>query len=418
MPDAQLVRVLDHAVAAAKKRGHAEVTPMHLIIALNSLDPDQFELDFGAGAGEKAARGVGPDGRHLGRPSVQPAVDDLFAEAQADDGLATLVKALRLILVETETDAAPGTTAQRAQSGGATAAPENQEPPTAGPSRRSVEELLNALDLLVGLSPVKSEVRELCELQRVNQLRRNRAMPTLEVSNHLVFVGNPGTGKTTVARLIGELYGTLGLVSKGHLVEAARVDLVGAYVGQTAIKTKDVVQRALGGVLFIDEAYSLARSNEANDYGAEAIDTLLKLMEDHRQDLVVIAAGYPTPMSNFLSSNPGLRSRFGRVIGFPDYAVDELMLIFERQIDTLGYTATPGLLGALRRAVERFPRDTSFGNARLVRNVVEELIGNHAVRLSGLAEPTDEDLVSLVEEDLEGVIPEAPTPSSAPGLYL
>lgn len=418
MPDPELVRVLDHAVAAAKKRGHAEVTPLHLIIALSSLDRERFELDFGAGALDRAEASIGPNGRHLGRPAVQPAIDELFAEAQADDGLATLVKALRSILAETDTDAAPVATAQRSTSGGATATPENEEQPTAGPSRRSVEELLSTLDRLVGLSPVKAEVRELCEVQRVNQLRRNRSMPTLEVSNHLVFVGNPGTGKTTVARLIGELYGTLGLVSKGHLVEAARVDLVGAYVGQTAIKTKDVVQRALGGVLFIDEAYSLARQGEGNDYGAEAIDTLLKLMEDHRRDLVVIAAGYPAPMSNFLSSNPGLRSRFGRVIGFPDYDVDELMLIFEGQIETLGYTATPGLKDAFRRAVERFPRDTSFGNARLVRNVVEELIGNHAVRLSGLAEPTDEDLVSLIEEDLEGVIPEAPTPSSAPGLYL
>ena len=210
----------------------------------------------------------------------------------------------------------------------ATAPPAATAPAPELPPARPIEELLAELDALVGLAEVKADVRRLTSLLRIQRLREERGMPTLETSHHLVFTGNPGTGKTTVARLLSQILRSLGIVSKGHLVETDRSHLVAGYVGQTAARTRAVMESALGGTLLIDEAYALARGSE-QDFGREAIDTIVKFMEDHRDDLAVIAAGYPDEMATLIDANPGLQSRFARTIHFPDYTTEELVAIFE-----------------------------------------------------------------------------------------
>ena len=274
-------------------------------------------------------------------------------------------------------------------------------PPAAAP-RRSLEELLAELDGLIGLSDVKDEVKSLVNLVKIRALRVKAGLPAPDVSLHMVFTGNPGTGKTTVARLLGELYAAAGALKTGQLVEVDRSGLVAGYVGQTAMKTAGVIESALGGVLFIDEAYSLASGGE-NDFGREAIETLLKGMEDHRDELVVIAAGYSGPMERFISSNPGLESRFNKYIHFPDYTPEELRGIFLLQCEKHGYVLSPeadaALLGQLTELYEN--RDGNFGNGRTVRNLFEDAVSRQADRLSALAAPTKDELMTLLPEDLK-----------------
>jgi SpoVK/Ycf46/Vps4 family AAA+-type ATPase len=217
------------------------------------------------------------------------------------------------------------------------------------------------------------------------------------MTRHLVFLGNPGTGKTTVARLLAGIYRALGLLSKGQLVEVDRSELVAGYLGQTATKTQEVVGKALGGVLFIDEAYSLA----GDQYGDEAVDTLVKEMEDHRDDLVVVVAGYPAPMDGFLTSNPGLSSRFRTTISFADYTDDELVQILVKLATDGDYAPTPAFLDRFREILATTPRGEGFGNGRFARNVLEAAIGRHAWRLRDVDEPSLEQLRELLPEDLE-----------------
>ncbi len=295
-----------------------------------------------------------------------------------------------------------GSAAPVATAGGPPAAPAAAEPPdTVLPPARPIEELLAELDDLVGLDSVKADVRRLTSLLRIQQLRQERSLPTLETSHHLVFTGNPGTGKTTVARLLSQILRTLGLVSKGHLVETDRSHLVAGYVGQTATKTKAVLESALGGTLLIDEAYALARGSE-QDFGREAIDTVVKFMEDHRDDLALIAAGYPMEMEEFINANPGLKSRFTRFIDFPDYTSDELVEIFERMSKDLRYHLDEPGRDALRIVIEAEPRTRGFGNARYVRNLFEEAVGRQADRLAAVGEPTDDQLTTLTAADVAG----------------
>ena len=293
---------------------------------------------------------------------------------------------------------APVTTA--ASTGEAPAAPATS-PPAALPPPRPIEELLAELDELVGLDSVKADVRRLTSLLRIQKLRHDRQLPTLETSHHLVFTGNPGTGKTTVARLLSQILRSLGLVSKGHLVETDRSHLVAGYVGQTATKTRTALESALGGTLLIDEAYALARGGE-QDFGREAIDTIVKYMEDHRDDLALIAAGYPTEMEAFVDANPGLKSRFTRFIAFPDYTTDELVEIFERMSGDVRYHLDDDGREALRAVIEAEPRTRGFGNARFVRNLFEEAVGRQADRLASVSEPTDEELTTLTVVDVAG----------------
>jgi hypothetical protein len=289
----------------------------------------------------------------------------------------------------------PTTSASQAPSLDTSPAPEM-------PPERPVEEILAELDALVGLDRVKTEVRRLTSLLRVQKLRAEHDLPVIETSRHLVFVGNPGTGKTTVARLLSQLYRSLGVVTEGHLVETDRADLVAGFVGQTAAKTQAVLVSALGGTLLIDEAYSLARGGE-NDFGREAIDTLVKFMEDHRDDLAVVVAGYPNEMQQLIDANPGLESRFARTLEFPDYTTDELMAIFELVSDKQQYHLAQTARARLHEVIESEPRGRGFGNARFVRNVFEQAVSMQAVRLGDVSAPSREQLTTLEAADIEPV---------------
>jgi hypothetical protein len=267
------------------------------------------------------------------------------------------------------------------------------------PPARSLDDLLAELDELVGLDKVKAEVRRLTSLLHVQRLREERGLPTIETSKHLVFSGNPGTGKTTVARLLSQIYRSVGVVSKGHLVETDRSKLVAGYVGQTAIKTQETLEASLGGMLLIDEAYALARGGE-NDFGREAIDTIVKFMEDHRGDLAIVAAGYTEEMGVLIDTNPGLKSRFTRTIHFPDYADDELVTIFLKLGDKHRYHCSDDALAEVRRLVAAEPRTRGFGNARFVRNLFETAVAHQALRVAPLTDPSDEQLTTLVAADI------------------
>lgn len=266
----------------------------------------------------------------------------------------------------------------------------------------TLSELMAQLTTLVGLAAVKQDVTTMSNQIRIRQMRVARGLPVPPVSGHLVFSGNPGTGKTTVARLLSSIYRALGALEKGHLIETDRSGLVAGYVGQTGPRVKSLVTRSLGGVLFIDEAYALTEERSEGDFGIEAVDTLLKLMEDHRDDFIVIVAGYEGKMANFLSSNPGLKSRFNKFIRFPDYSPDELADIFRRMATSNKYELSEGAWDKVNAllATAHSHRDENFGNARLVRNLFEQTLALQANRLADLANPSTEALCLLVAEDV------------------
>src|SRR5215510_2717681 len=263
---------------------------------------------------------------------------------------------------------------------------------------------INELNGLIGLSTVKREIETLANVVRVQKMREAHGLNVPTMSLHLVFTGNPGTGKTTVARLLGRIYKGLGVLASGHVVEVERRDLVAGYVGQTAIKTMSVISRSLDGVLFIDEAYTLAKRSE-NDYGQEAIDTLLKAMEDNRDRLVVVVAGYSQRMREFIESNPGLQSRFNKYIEFPDYTTEELITIFEKFVAQNQYLLTKEAREEVEKILERECRESGSksANARLVRNVFEIAIEHQANRLAAIAAPCNDDLQKITREDLAGI---------------
>jgi AAA lid domain/ATPase family associated with various cellular activities (AAA) len=445
-PAVQALGALVEGIDAERLRSDVEVEAYNLACAF--IDADGLHTDdelwaliatFGERLPSELAKATPADVRnarllvgkreHLGRPS---ALLELLAAADARDSgdrtarLARLgahighaVAALDLVPTRTELAAvevyratvlrvandvrnrAPGPApAPQPASGTATPAAGTATPAApAQPEARPLEELLAELDDLVGLADVKHEVRLVTNLLRVEKMRRDRRLPVIEHSRHLVFTGNPGTGKTTVARLVAQIYRTLGVVSRGHLVEADRSTLVAGFVGQTAPRVVAAFDRADGGMLLIDEAYSLARGGD-DDFGKEAIDTLVKLVEDRRDRLVVILAGYPDEMASLVEANPGMRSRFPKTIHFPDYSDDELVAIFEALGAEGRYTLDDGARAALGALLAAQSRGRGFGNGRLARNLFEAAVANQATRLVALESPTDAQLTTLTAADI------------------
>jgi hypothetical protein len=333
---------------------------------------------------------------HLGplpTAAVTAAEVDAEAASRRADGAATV-------------NAGPGAVATDA----ATADAPEEEPL---PPPRPIDELLEELDDLIGLDAVKHEVKLVTNLLRVQQLRRERGLKTTDQSRHLIFTGNPGTGKTTVARLLAQIYRTLGVVERGQLIETDRSGLVAGFVGQTATKVVEVFDRADGGVLLIDEAYALVRGSD-QDFGREAIDTIVKLVEDRRDRLVVIAAGYPAEMNDFIGANPGLKSRFPKTMAFPDYTTDELLRIFQSLCDGGHYLCDADAKRRVGLYLESQPRVKGFGNGRLVRNLFEDAVARQASRVVEIDDPTDIDLVMLLPSDIPDP-PPLPTVAPAPG---
>ena len=267
------------------------------------------------------------------------------------------------------------------------------------PPKEKIEDLLAELDSYVGMDAIKTEVRSLINMVQVYKLRREHDLPTTDMSLHMVFSGNPGTGKTTVARIMSRIYHSLDILSKGQLVEVDRSGLVAGYVGQTALKTQKVVEKAMGGVLFIDEAYALNGKSE-NDFGQEAIDTILKAMEDHRDDLVVIVAGYTELMDRFIHSNPGLESRFNRFLMFEDYTPEQMVAIFKMQCKKGCYVLAQGTEELVRDFIAEESADDSFGNARGVRNLFEHILVAQNNRLAKMENVTRDDLMQILPDDV------------------
>jgi SpoVK/Ycf46/Vps4 family AAA+-type ATPase len=326
-----------------------------------------------ASAAYLAAAGVRAD------PTTQPGgIPDLFVPQaippSARPGHATTSQAAPSEAAAAQTPASPA---------------EPQEP------EKTVDELLAELDAMIGLGRVKKEIHRQVALLTVEKMRREAGLKQPPISRHLIFVGNPGTGKTTVARLIGAIYRAIGLLDQGQLVEVDRSELVAGYVGQTAMKTAEVCAKAVGGVLFIDEAYSLT----GDQFAQEAVNTLVKEMEDHREDLVVIVAGYPEPMVGFITSNPGLASRFTTTIEFDDYTDDELMAILTMIAEGSDYELTQDAERRVRHIFEATPRTPAFGNGRFARNLFEHAVARHAWRLKDATDPTRDELRLLTGGD-------------------
>ena len=353
------------------------------------------------------------------QPGVKDAEDFITSEADALKHAEEALKEAKELLdnvPELDSFLKPGLTSKPgdAPSEKETAPSAPQETPAPQEAKKEEEtDPMEDLDALIGLTTIKHDVKELADFVKIQKLRKDQGMKADPVSLHLVFTGNPGTGKTTVVRILSRIYRQIGVLSKGQLVEVDRSGLVAGYVGQTAIKTQEKIQEALGGILFIDEAYSLAQKDDA--FGQESIDTILKAMEDHRDDFVVIVAGYTGPMEKFINSNPGLKSRFNKYIEFPDYTLEELEGIFDMNCKKYEYQVDEDARAQIREMIKArmISRHENFANAREVRNLFEEIITNQARRIASLEEPSPEDIRRVILEDLYEAEENKPEPAPA-----
>jgi hypothetical protein len=353
------------------------------------------------------------DGGNRARTYYEAALEVAYAVAAVDlhtsEDELVAIERFRGVLLEAITRAERDRPVAKTASGAAVGAG-SAKPPEELPPPRPLEDLLAELDELIGMEPVKREVKLVSALIKVQTIRKERGLPVLDQSRHLVFTGNPGTGKSTVARLLAQIFRTLGVVARGHLVETDRAGLVAGYVGQTAPKVVAMFDQADEGVLLIDEAYSLVRGGE-NDFGREAIDAVVKLVEDRRDRVVCIMAGYPEEMAQLVDANPGLRSRFPKTIAFADYNTDELIAIFEMQGKKGKYTLTDAARTKLHKVLDAVPRTRGFGNGRVSRNLFEAAVAAQAVRLVAGDSPSDEALTTLEADDIPGAA-DTGTPSA------
>ena len=368
-------RYYDRALDIAHVVASLDVVPSHAeLAAISRLRTRLLAGLRHRGAGTGRAAGARSPGRGTGPAGPG---SDAGSGSDATGGVATAADAAR---AEADAEAA------------------EHDPPA-----RPLEELLAELDELIGLDEVKARVHLVADTLEVQRLRAERDLPTIETSHHLVFTGNPGTGKTTVARLLAQIYRTLGVVERGHLVETDRSGLVAGFVGQTAPMVTARFDEADEGMLFIDEAYTLSRGTQS-DFGREAIDQIVKLMEDRRDRVVLVVAGYPAEMQEFLSTNPGLRSRFPTVIEFPDYSTDEIVEI----VDAIGakqrYVLDDAAREKLCGVIDAAPRSKGFGNARVGRNLYEAAISRHASRVVRLDEHDDDVLTTLTADDVPDTV--------------
>ncbi len=399
----------DDSIAVAKSFSHPTVDTKHVLWGvLQALDADApADIDRSA-----VWRLLGPNGTTDSLPTISATAETALAGITTKDSAIALARTLATQLgilggstagadpaaAATPTDGTAGPAAGASTDSAEGAATTDAKAVTT-PVPDSEASLLAELDSMIGLGEVKAAVRRLLALQHLNAERAKAGLPVVNASKHLVFTGDPGTGKTTVAGIVARLYKVAGLVSKGQLIQTGRADLVAGYVGQTALKVQDVVQRALGGVLFIDEAYALAQGGY-EDFGDEAIATLVKMMEEHRDDLAVIAAGYDAEMRDFIDSNPGLRSRFTHYIHFPNYDADELVAIFGSIAAAAQVGAGPEVEARVRILVSAAIDRPDFGNARYVRTVFEDAYANMAARVLADGSVTDPEMRNLVPDDV------------------
>jgi SpoVK/Ycf46/Vps4 family AAA+-type ATPase len=383
----------DAAVSAAKAYSHAAVEPRHVLYALARQYRERPDC---AACFAPAKRALEPSGSSYGTPAVSEAATAMLDTLKSDDDAVAALKQAFPAGGDAAGEGGAGTQAQTAeQQAGQTAAAA-----TAAGGSETVAEVLAELDALIGLGAVKAQVRKIIAVVQANTEREKAGLKPVKPGLHLVFTGPPGTGKTTVARLVARLYAAAGALPGSKFTEASRSDLVAGYVGQTAIKTREVIDRTKPGVLFIDEAYALTPSSSV-DFGYEAIATLVKAMEDFRNDFAVIVAGYEEEMQEFIGSNPGLRSRFKTYIDFPDYAAAELTEIFRRMTEDVGITLADGALATAEQVFVRAAGKQDFGNARFARTLFEQAYARMAARAAEDGSVMVDELMALLPSDID-----------------
>lgn len=383
--------LLDAAISKAKSCGHEKVEPRHVLFAVAKRFRENAEV---GPLFDRARQSLEPDGRATGVPATAPETTTLLESITTEkDAIAALVAALKSTTPESTGGAAGQATAA------ATAQPQAAAVVAGSGKKESTAEILAELDGLIGLTPVKAQVRNVLAVVQANAERKKAGLATVNPSLHQVFTGPPGTGKTTVARIIARLYASVGALPGAGFTEASRADLIAGYIGQTALKTMEVIRKTRPGVLFIDEAYSLAPSSE-RDFGSEAIATLVKAMEDHRDELAIIVAGYDDEMEVFVDSNPGLRSRFKTYIDFPNYTAPELSQIFQKFVAESGIALADGVREKAENVFSQVVGREAFGNARFVRSLFEQAYARMAARAAADGNVEVSELLAITPDDI------------------